>query len=236
MFGKAIPAYIKEMVDDEQFTNKTPLGYVSVVIRKAETEGKLGEIELEAAENLPLSWMQKKDVLMQFLQAANPVVMEALISPQNLPLLAEAVGLENIELPGENDRQAQLEEIVELINSAPMAEPGMDPMTGQEMPGVPSVPIEPDVDNHEVHILICKNWLTSEAGRFAKIDNPAGYMNVLLHMKEHVAYEQMMQMQQMQMEAALGGGDKPGEKGQSGKPQNDKTMAPAKDQAHEVMA
>lgn len=234
IFGKAIPAYIQEVVEDEQFTEKDQSGsFINVFIRKAELEGKIGEIELESAENLPISWMQKKDIIMQFLQAANPLVLQALTSPENLPLLAEAVGLDDLELPGENDRQAQLEEIVQLVNSAPL----------DEMMGIPSVPIEPDVDNHEVHILIAKNWLTSEAGRFAKVDNPAGYANVLMHMKMHVQYQQMMMMQEMQMQAMMnesgGGGEKSGgpsdSKGKSakgaqtpGEPANDKIMAPAK--------
>lgn len=234
MFGKAIPMYMDEVVEDEHFVEKNSIGdFVNVFIRKAELEGKLGNIELETAENLPLSWMQKKDVIMQFLQAANPVVLEALTSPENLPLLAEAVGLDDLELPGENDRQVQLEEIVELVNSAPMIDPMMMELTGEQ--GQPSVPIEPDVDNDEIHIRICRNWLTSEAGRLAKFENPAGYMNVMLHMKAHIMNQQMMMLQQIQMQNALGGGSGDN-KGQSGKPQNDKMMAPAKDAAHEVTA
>lgn len=236
MFGKAIPAFMKEIVEDEKFVTKDSLGnYINSFIRKAELEGKIGDYELESAENLPLSWMQKKDVLMQFLQAANPVVMEALVAPENLPLLADVVGLSGITLPGENDRQVQLEEIVDLFNSAPIPQ-GIDEM-GVPSEG-PSVPIEPDVDNHQIHIQICKNWLTSEPGRLAKVENEMGYMNVLLHMKMHQEYEQMMMMQQMEQQAmmslAQGGPGKEGAGQPKGKPANDKTMAPPTDAAHET--
>jgi hypothetical protein len=232
IYGKAIPMYIKEIVEDERYVTKNDAGnYINVFIRKSELEGKIGNYELEAAENLPLSWMQKKDTIMQFLQAANPVVMQALIAPENLPILADVVGLNNITLPGANDRQVQLEEIVQLVNTTPIEDMGMDPMSGMPMPQQqPSVTIEPDVDNHEVHIEMCKNWLTSEAGRLAKVENNEGYLNVLLHMKQHVQYIQQLQMQQAMMQGGMP------EEGAEGKPANDKVMAPAQDKAHEVTA
>ncbi len=235
LFSKVIPMYIKETVEDERFVTKDPLGnYINTFIRKSELEGKIGDVELEAAENLPISWMQKKDTIMQFLQAASPEIMQALVDPANMPIIAEAVGLDNLTLPGENDRQVQLEEIVQLINSTPM--PGMmpDPMTG--MPAdESSVPIEPDVDNHVVHVEICKNWLTSEPGRLAKIERQEGYQNVLLHMKAHIMYVQMLEMQKMQQEAMMGNTEgQDGNSPKTGKPDNNKVMAPAKDQMHET--
>lgn len=238
LFSKVVPMYMKEMVEDERYVQPDEMGnYINVFIRKSEMLGKIGNIELESAENIPISWMQKKDTIMQFLQAASPEVMQALIDPQNLPIIAEAVGLENLSLPGANDRQVQLEEILELVNSTPMPDLQVDPMTGMEIPNeVPSVPIEPDVDNHEVHIAICRNWLTSETGRLAKLENPEGYRNVLLHLKMHVMYMQELQMQQAMMESQTSDG-KPGDEGPStGKPDNNKVMAPAKDQMHETTA
>jgi len=240
MYGKAIPMYIDELVEDERFVDKDSSGnYINVFIRKAELDGKIGDIELEAAENLPQSWMQKKDTIMQFLQAADPTVMQALVSPENINLLAEVVGLDDIKMPGEDDRLAQLEEIVQLLNSEPMIAPEVEQavLAGAAPPeivaeaGMPSVPIEPDVDNHEIHVRICRSWLISEAGRLAKIENPAGYENVLLHMKAHMQILAMQQAMQMEQEAAMNqesdtqGG--PGKKGaKSGKPANDKVMAP----------
>ena len=221
VFGKAIPAYIKEQVEDERYVTTDRMGnFTNVFIRLSELQGKIGSVELEAAENLPMSWMQKRDAIMQFLEAANPVVMQALVDPVNLPVLAETLGLTDLELPGENDRQVQLQELVQLGQTTPI----IDPMTGMEMP---SVSIEPDLDNHEIHIQICKNQLTSEAGQLEKIESPETYMNKLLHMKMHVQFLQQMMAQQAMMQAASqeGGGE--------GKPQNDKTAAPDKGQLHE---
>ena len=75
-------------------------------------------------------------------------------------------------------------------------------MSQQPSQELPSVEVDPDVDNHEIEAAICRSWLISEAGRLAKVENPNGYKNVLLHMKAHmmIMQEQMMQQQQAQIE------------------------------------
>lgn len=197
IFGKAIPMYIKEVQEDERFVEKDTSGnFVNIYIRKAELEGKIGRIELEASENLPLTWSQKKDVIMELMQINNPEILQTLSSPENLPLFAEAIGLNNFVMPGLSDRQKQYEEIKLLVNSAPvMAPPDFtaaneaimmgDPSLAQPQE-LPSVEIEPMVDNHNIHAEICRTYLLSDAGRLLKMENPEGYKNVLLHMKMHM--------------------------------------------------
>jgi len=189
IFGKVIPAYIKCVVEDEKFVKKSKAGnFVNVFVRKAELQGKIGNIELEASEQLPITWAQQKDIIMQMLQASNPMVMQALTSPENLPYITEAIGLRQFVIPGEDDRTKQYEEIQLLVESQPIEDPsGMEPM-------VPSVDIEPMIDNNQIHSDICRGWLVSEAGRLAKMENPAGYQNVMLHMQRHVKVMQVMSM------------------------------------------
>ena len=57
---------------------------------------------------------------------------------------------------------------------------GMPPPPPQRLP---SVEPDMDVDNHQLEADICRRWLVSDAGRLCKLENPAGYENVLLHMK-----------------------------------------------------
>jgi len=186
IFGKVIPAYMKEVQDDERWVEKDNNGnFINVFLHKAEMEGKIGSVELESSDQLPTTWGQKKDAIMQLLQAGNPEVMAALSAPENINMLAEAIGLDDFIFPGEDDRQKQYEEISVLTQS----EPFMD-ATGQE---VSSVQVEPLVDNHEVEAGICRRWLVSDAGRLAKTENPSGYKNVLLHMKMHMDALQAMQ-------------------------------------------
>ena len=178
IYGKVIPAYIKELKDDEKYVEKNEAGnFINVFIRKAEVEGKIGSVELESSEELPATWGQKKDIIMQLLQGNNPEVMAALASPENIPLLAQAIGLADFAIPGGDDREKQYEEILQLTQSAPIPQP--DGTEG------PSVDIEPDIDNNAVEFDICRQWAVSPAGRLAKTENPDGYKNVLLHAAKH---------------------------------------------------
>lgn len=183
IFGKVIPAYIKDMKDDERHVEKDSTGgFMNVFIRQAETQGKIGSVELESSEDLPSTWGQRKDVIMQLLQSQNPEVMAAITSPENIPFLAEAIGLEDFVIPGNDDREKQYEEIRILLQSGPI--PG-----GVGPDGAPieesSVPIEADVDNNGIEADICRRWLVGPIGRQTKIENPDGYKNVLLHFKAH---------------------------------------------------
>lgn len=211
IFGKVIPAYMKDMKDDERIVEKDDKGgFLNTFIRKADLQGKIGSIELEASEQLPATWSQRKDVVMEILKGGNEQVLAQLFAPENLPIVREAIGLNDFIIPGEADRQKQFEEIQQLINSEPIVMPPDETMMieaevmGQEAQPIeqPSVEIDPDLDNHEIEAEICRHWLISDAGRLAKIDNQQGYRNVLLHFKAHLQVIQMRQMQaQMQAQA-----------------------------------
>lgn len=217
IFSKAIPMYIKEMKDDEKQVKKDEFGnFVNVFIRMSELQGKIGSVELEANENLPITWNQQKDAIMELFQLNNEGVNATLASPENIPYLKKAIGLTEYVIPGEDDRQKQYEEIQLLINSEPIEVPPDEMMMMQaEMNGMPPPPpqrmpsVEPDfdVDNHLLEADICRRWLVSDAGRLCKTDNQAGYENVLLHFKAHkmIMQQQMMQQQMAQMQSQMQG-------------------------------
>ena len=222
IFGKVIPLYIKEVKDDERDVQRDTNGnFINIFIRKAELEGKIGKVELEANENIPLTWAQRKEVIEKLLENANPEIMKIIASPDNLPLIHEALGLHDFFVPGEADREKQYEEIKLLLNSEPIIQPpdpmmmqqaammGMPPPPEQELP---SVEVEPDVDDHEIQYTICRKWLISEAGRQAKEDKPNGYKNVLLHAKMHLQIvQQSMMAQGPQQQGGEANPAKPGE-------------------------
>jgi hypothetical protein len=214
IFGKVIPMYIAEMKDDEKQVKKDEFGnFVNVFIRMAEVQGKIGSVELEANEALPITWNQQKDAIMELFQLNNEALMATLASPENMPYIKRAIGLTDYIIPGEDDRQKQYEEIQQLINSEPIEMPP-DPMMMEQaammgMPPpppqrVPSVPADYDVDNHPLEGDICRRWLVSDAGRLCKLENPPGYENVLLHMKMHkdMDMQKMMQEQMAMMPPA----------------------------------
>jgi hypothetical protein len=120
IFSKVIPMFIEEMQDDEREVKQNEAGgFFNTFIRKAETEGKIGRIELEGNENLPLSWNQQKDILMELMQNPNPVIQKSVGDPGNIGTLQNAIGLTNFDIPGEADREKQLDEIKALQMGAP---------------------------------------------------------------------------------------------------------------------
>jgi hypothetical protein len=201
IYGKVIPTFINEVKEDERDVQRDKDGnFINVFIRKAELEGKIGKVELEANENLPLTWSQQKDVIMQLLQAGNPEILAILGAPENLSVIREAIGLTDFFVPGEESREKQYDEIKQLLNSEPIA-------TGDMlMPEMPSVDIDPLYDDNEVEFAIVKKWVTSEAGRQTKVDNPQGYKNVLLHGRLH-----FMAIMEQSMPQAPEEGAPPGE-------------------------
>ena len=241
IFGKVIPQYIKEVREDERFVKKDTNGnFVNVFIRKAELEGKIGSVELEANENLPLTWSQQKDVIMQLLESNNEMIISTLGSPENLPYIKRAIGLTEYIIPGEADRQKQYDEIQKLIDSEPIEMPP-DPMMQMEaelngMPPmepemIPSVEVDFDLDNHQIEGGLCREWLISEAGRLCKIENPPGYQNVLLHYKMHKQAEMEQMMQSMPPPPPSG---KDGEKAPKGKEQQAPPNTPPVNEAANV--
>jgi len=227
VFSKVIPMYIEEIKEDEKSVERDQQGnFINVFVRKAEMEGKIGRVELEANEQLPITWGQRKDVYMQLLESQNEHILAALGSPENIKNLAEAIGLDGFIIPGEADRQKQYEEIRLLINSEPILQPP-DPMmelqnAAQGLPPLedielPSVEIDPDLDNHDIEAEICRTYLIGDAGRMLKIENPPGYKNVLLHMKAHMQQIQlgMQQAQAAMQPAAPEGTNKPLAEGQN---------------------
>jgi len=179
IFSKVIPAYIKNVEEDERYVERDVTGnYVNILIRKAELEGQIGDVEVESADQLPISWAQEQDMIIKLFQMNIPEITQALTSPENAYLLKEALGLPNFSVPGEGDRNKQYDEIQILINGETMHGPD----------GTEHSSVEPEllVDNHMIEAHILQSWLVGEAGRIAKIDKPKGYRNCLIHLQEHI--------------------------------------------------
>ena len=251
IFGKVIPMYIKEVQTDEVDVRKTEDGnFINVIIRKAELEGKIGRVELEANENLPLTWNQKKDIIMQLFTLGNPDILAQLGHPDNLPIIREAIGLSDFKIMGEDERDDEYEEIKLLVQSEPIiVPPTMDPMMLQQvaMQGgmvtpemmqatqpqeVPSIEINKEFQNHQLRLEVDKRWINSEAGKLAKIEKPDGYKNVLLHAMQHLMQVQMMQMPMGPLPEQGGGGGQENQTGQSNQTRpKESTSAPIKEES-----
>lgn len=232
IFSKVIPMYMKEMKDDEKYVQRIPGSvdkFENVVIKKAELGGKIGDVELEASEQLPITDDQKRELIMELFNLNNMEVMQALIDPVNLPFIKKVTRMDEFKLPGEDYRQKQLEEIQQLLQAMPQPTPQMDANTGQQIL-LPSIMVDQDLDDHEIEAAVCRNWLVSEVGRETKQDNPQGYQNVLLHYKAHleIMKANMMAKQAMlneQMNAQNGNNNGNGNGKQPAKPPADRQVS-----------
>lgn len=165
-------------------------------IRLADLKGNI-LAHPESDEQFPTLWNQKRAVLLQLMGMQEPAIQQTLAVPENLALIKQLVGLTELEIPGEASRTKQIREIAVLLEDAPVEKPGMPGPDGQ--PGAPqTVPtIVPDAfaDNHQVELETSKQWLNSDAGQAAKVNNPDGWANVRAHA---MAHEQILQQQQQQ--------------------------------------
>ena len=198
VMGKSVQSFIKNMQEDERLVEGKGTNFINVWIRQADLQGEVMELEPEVSDAFPISWAQKRDVILNLIQLKDPDIAMVIRHPENASLIASIIGVPELYIPGDDDRNKQLYEIGQLILAEPMEiGGGVDESgqpIGQEMKS--TVEVIPELDNHLVESEICKAWLKSEVGLVSKQMNPGGWMNVLTHMKEHLFFAQMMVDQQ----------------------------------------
>lgn len=171
---------IECQITDEKFTKPLSTNsFETVWMKTSDTIGKFSLLTQEVSGTVPVSWEDKRALLLQALGLQDPNIMQLLESADNLGTVIDLFGLSGtIRIPGEFQRTKQLQEIVELLNSTPTEGPDGSPQ--------PSIQIETEVDTDEYHIEVCRNFLASPQGLDHKENNPAGYINVVAHLKQHL--------------------------------------------------
>ena len=105
--------------------------------------------------------------------------MSVITHPENSATIAKYLGFSELYIPGEDDRNKQLSEISEILESGVQVE------------------IDIDLDDHEAEFNTVQAWMKNEQGRDTRIRNPEGYLLV----KEHgAAHKQAMIQEQMQQQ------------------------------------
>lgn len=216
MFYKVTKDFIEHLLEDEKFTIRKGSLYSSITVNLLDAKsGQIAEVEPENSEQLPTSWAQLRDTTIQMMQFNNENLNAALFHPENVEFLASILGMSNFYIPGEEDRLYQLREIQQLIKTQPIqgefipvqgpnglvVDPNTSQPAMQQGQPTPSVPIDPDIDNHQIHFTTVQSWAISANGQETKKTNPAGYQNVLLHGKAHKQILNQMQMVQAQMQS-----------------------------------
>jgi hypothetical protein len=175
----AVRLFADTVITDQSFSKKQDNDYINVWIRRTEMEGRVGGVEPEGGGAFPVSLVQKRQTLLELMQLGKEQIDIALYSPTNARFIKSALALDELDLPGENQRIKQSREINDLIR--PDAEPVPDGQGGF----TPTVAVDPDVDDHAVHIAVLKSYLVSTIGLDLKDTNPVGYVNCIAHLKAH---------------------------------------------------
>lgn len=180
MMGKAVTMFATNLMEDEKYTDKKNGTYVNVWIQKSQLAGKVGHVEPEVNGQLPQSWAQKKDFIIQLItmagEAKDPTLGQILLDPNNTEMLKTATGMPEFYIPGEEDRNKQYAEYYKMS------------VTGQ------MVPIDVVVDDHGVHMKVLKNILVSMLGTTLYDTNPTAYQACISHYRQHELAQQAKTM------------------------------------------
>jgi hypothetical protein len=184
IFEKAVRSFVENMEYDERWVDETGDTFVNDYIMLSKLKGKVGRVEPEGDGKFPASWQQKADVINRLMEVGNEQINKALFYPQNAELLKKVVGIPEFHIPGADSRNKQWREIHGLLKEKPMPSEE-EPVEGGEAEQKTSIPTIFDMDDDQVEFEICKVFLNSDRGYYARQFNPDGYMNVLLHAREH---------------------------------------------------
>jgi hypothetical protein len=166
MIGKCVIDFAKNLREDTQYAKKQNGTYINVWVKKSELTGKVGHVNIEVETQLPLSWSQQRDFIMNLLNIQLPQLQMILLHPNNTELLKRTSGMKDLYIPGENDRDKQFSEYYMMAQ-------------GQQ------VQIDLDVDDHQVHMLVLKNILVSPVGVALYQNEPQNYELCIQHYRSH---------------------------------------------------
>jgi hypothetical protein len=181
---------VKELNQDVNYSKKVGDNFINVWIRASSLTGKIGRVEPEASEQLPSSWAQKQEMIIKLLTLGVPEILSVLTHPMNAGMMKMATGLNDIYVPGEDDRIRQFKEFQMMSQGVP-------------------VPINELVDNHEVHLQVLQAILEGQQGEV--LEDQARAI-CLQHFNEHL----MVLSQKAEQEA---GAAPEGEKDNGGRTQ-----------------
>lgn len=192
---KAVKLYEQNMSGDESYSVEEGNAFKNIALRKP-LGGNVDRVEVVKSEQFPTTWEQKRGFIMELLGMNLDPINAAIFSPENIGMMSKIVGIPELTIPGEADRNKQLMEIQELLKSAPET----NPETGEQRS---SVPPDVDIDNHSIHAGVGIFWAISPEGLRTRKTNPEGYSNVIAHIREHKMIE-MASQQQVPMEEPSG--------------------------------
>jgi hypothetical protein len=183
VMARCVPMYVESLMEDEKYTQQIgPGDYLNLTIRADAMKGKIGHVEPSAANQLPMSWGQQRDVVIQLMQMKSPQIDAVLYSPENAHLLQRLSGLPELKIPGDDVRTKQFREILAIITTASEMEE-----EGIEGPPQSPIAIDPVVDDHATEAQVCRTFLQGKEGQELRESAPRAYAMIAEHMSQHIA-------------------------------------------------
>ena len=130
------------------------------------------------ADAFPVSWSDIRQNVLQLLQSSDPYIQNLLAHPLNAEQVKNYLGAPGFILPEDDNRSKQFRELDLLLRSEPVFDSARSVW-------LPTVPTDPLVDDHAVHLQTLREWAVSDDGISAKQANPAGYANAMAHLLQH---------------------------------------------------
>ncbi len=190
---KATELYDENMEDDETYSTENGSGFKNVQMRKASPSAKVSRVEVVKSEQFPTTWEQKRAFILELIDKNNEAISSTIFSSENISLISKIVGIPELKVPGEADRDKQLHEIEELLQAEPVPVDEQIIEEGAEPRLQSTVAVDEQVDNNSVHIGTIVSWAISPEGIRAKKENPGGYANVMAHLEEHMMLQSMQE-------------------------------------------
>lgn len=184
LMEKCVQRYIETLIEDERFVVRKNNSYVNVFIRLAEMSGKVGEVEAEGAETFPVTMAQKQEILIKILTMGDEQLNSVIYDSENRREIADTFGYTDLYIPGDDQRTKQVREIELMIRDQIL------------------VNVIPDVDDHQIHMDTCRNFLVSPEGLDLQQTDPNSYMLVYQHLLQH---KEALMMEMATMQAPVEG-------------------------------
>lgn len=208
---KSIRVFAKNRTDDVEIPKQTNSGeFDSDVIRLQDMQGEVTAYP-EVDAQYPTLQADIRALVTGMYQnvATNPISMQLFSDPDNIEYALRQQGIDDIEVPGEQQRIKTYKTIDQLLTQQPQQLPAQSP--SPQMPQgappqmLPSIQPDPDVDDLKVVATTSKKWLISDTGIEAMQENPAGYANVKAFLKACTQLEKQQELQQQMAAMALQG-------------------------------
>jgi hypothetical protein len=182
--NKSVKAYRDELLEDEHVVEARGDSFINTWVRLTDITGNTGKVIPEYGDQFPITWAQKKATIMELINLNNEAINAFLMHPENIEAISDyIVGVDGLYMPGEDQRNKQLNEITKIIAIQSPTEEEMVMLEG--IPPQPIIiPPEP-VDNHMIHSAVLEAYICSDQGQELKDINPLAYQGLMMHLQMH---------------------------------------------------